>query len=429
MKYLTLRVIFILMIFLLIGFFFQENNIKTIESVMAQQTAIGKGPVKTVPPLFSCDYENITAIFQRNGMPSQSIIKSIEKIDLRYMSLFLYNNLSNISELYLYDLGNDLQLNTQDDRGFLIDSIFLTNPVQGEYRFTVTLTTPTGNITHNKLYWVKPLPSGEKEIKSCTLNSQGCTNINIITTFPLFTLQAMAPSPPQDRIYMVYLVNYPSTSSYYISCSIQSGNLDSCNPINGMSNFGNWIIHSSNTHSYYKNLRGMGFISDPISPRPRILPLGTIPPINLFDITSGQIVSLPSGIHKDSISSIPAPEIIAIQRDNLNPTMANDSIIITANGLINTTTLDTLTSVPNPRTLSIGGEFPMVADFTPSNFIIAYNPGRTIVGKQIGVPEKLIYNYSSLTEPPILPRVILPDSSILGYIPSRKSIVQFTCKP
>lgn len=417
------RTLFLGIIFL-IGISFQsENN----ENVLAQPSmTIGKGPVKAVIPSFSCSYKDITPIFQRNGMPSTSMIKSIEKIDTKYLSLFLYNNGSNQFELHLYDIGNDHILDTLDDRSFLIDIFQLTHFASTDYNFSVTLTPQSGNITNYTLYWVKPLPSGSEEIKSCTLTTQGCANQRIILTVPTYlNLQSMIPSIYQNRIYMVFRDNinqasYPSSS--YISCSIQPGTQDNCN--NGSNS---WIIHTTLGNPFYKTLRGTGFVS-----RQTIGQVSTTYSTYLFDINypNQGIVELSQRIHIDSLSSELMPSILAIQQSN--NTSLNDSIVL-INGLTSTTTLDYLSiPVPSPGTVSIGGESPMIIDTTPSGIVViyTYNGGRTIIGKRAGGSQtNLIYNYTSPTEPQILPRLVLPDYSIIGYVPSRKSIIQFECKP
>ena len=156
MRISILKVGFLIISIFLIGLLFQEHNDQIVRNVLAKPNSVSR---------FYCGYENITAVFQSNGMPPVSIIKSIEKIDVRYISASLYNNLSNRSELYIYDLGNDSRFKTLDDRGFLIDPIFLSDPANGIYRYRVLFESYAGSITNSRLYWVKPLPSRDQEIK------------------------------------------------------------------------------------------------------------------------------------------------------------------------------------------------------------------------------------------------------------------------
>ncbi len=410
MRNIALRITIIFAIITLVSLAIQTENKPFLERALAKSS-------NSTISAYYCGYQNITSVFQKNGMPSRSTIKSIEKINDQYMSLFLYNNITNNSELYFYDLGNDLRLNTNDDRGFLIDRVY------GENQLSVLLV----NQGVNKLYWVKPLPprgtgtGGAREIKSCTLTNQGCINSNVVSYLPnappYVDLQAMMISP-QNRIYLVYDNYYqlvPRLTSAFISCSMQRGVADSCN--GPMLNF---TVHSTFTHSLRRNINGMGFIT--IYPPP----LEFARPIYFFDIRSSNpgMILLPPGLYTESISTILTPSITAIQQSSTN---LNDSLVM-IDSTNNVTFLEDIGIQLQDPLSQPSLDFQVFIDSTPTGIITIHHENN-IMAKKNGQETKLIYNYTSSTEPRVIPKLVLPDSTILGYIPSRKSIVQFICRP
>ena len=231
----------------------------------------------------------------------------------------------------------------------------------------------------------------------------------------------------QNRLYLASSVG--GHTFYYDSCSLQQGHNDSCSS-NGATNFTN---HYSNfTNSFYKNAGQIGFVTKSSNIT------GWANETYLFDIDTlnPSMTLLPRITHADSISSALSPSfILAIYQ---NSTTLNESIALISRPAnmvliddLNIATPPSGVSLENLETGDVGIEAPLLIDIVSPDIITVYNSGNLTVGKRAGWPTQIIYNNSfqnNQGEMPV-PKVILPDSSILGYIPSRKSIVKFTCRP
>ncbi|MEK6909440.1 MAG: hypothetical protein AABX23_05325 [Nanoarchaeota archaeon] len=408
-KEITLKIIILILSVTVLGVFFQTDNDENPSLI----EKISAGPLSAPVGNSSkpCGYNNITTVFQNHGMPARSSIEEIEKVDPRHISLFIYNRILNKTELYIYDIGNDSLLNTQDDRGFLIDSIY-----GNETYIHPIISAPNINTINSTLYWVKPIKSGKKEIKSCTLTSQGCTNTRILSTISRYIkLQSIAPTVTQNRIHIAYedvydvpTIPIPRTSSY-VSCSLQPGTRDNCN-----GKIEDFVVHSSYRYLFYRNLRNIGFAST-VEPDP-----GNETYIFDINLPNPRIVSLPIGLDIDSIHSLGyPPTLMAIYQDYINPNSI-ESIAVADVNMGTITTLDSL-----DYTLSDQGYYPDLVDLpSPGNLVVVYNSNSGLIAEKPLLPAKIISNRVD-----IAPKAVFSDSSILGFMSGRSTVVKFDCSP
>ena len=370
----------------------------------------------------SCGYQDVTPIFKRHGMPYNSNITEIEKISPHYLSLLVSNRVINRTELYLYNLGNDLMLDTQDDFAFLLGPVSnpgISNPVN--YISPVIVLT-NGSMANYTVYWVDHLLS-RKEVKSCEITNGGCINTITRAFLPLGNLRAMIPSVSQDKIYFAHTHKNVSTVpqrdfSIFRSCSIQMGTQDYCN-----SNFSNFTVHNySNTvgTSYYyrKSLNLVGFAVIPNYPVNYTVQY----PDNqtyLFNINlpNPNVIIMPPLLDVGSLISFGTSGVLlGIRNDIYNG--ANDSISlvdIQSNSAFDLGYLDH--SIEDSHLVDL------------SNSLVAvYGNSSIIFGKALGSPEITVYSYTA-GAPQVVPKVILNDRSIIGFVPSQRKIVKFNCKP
>ncbi len=370
----------------------------SVRSLRLSPTPV-QSPVLTQPiPVAICDYTDVTQIIiQRLGLSIGSFdLFQMEKIDSRYISILLFNIVLNRSELYLYDLGIDGQWNTQDDRGFFIDE---------------TLKTPNIMTSSNgvgTLFWTSYF-----DIKSCTLTSQGCANVQTLTTFTnIFDLSGYVSSSSQNRMYMAYVD--PQFNLIFASCSLQQGTPDNCN--NGQTTFvTHQTLYFPPQMSVVKSLPVAGFIY-----------------VQGFAVTLGRFfnidlpipgtVLLPSTLQFLQPTYFIPGFLVAIQTTTVPTGQLSELVFIDPQTGSITAVVDTLNNPMFPIS-------PLIIDTTNNGFITIYYQQNDIMGKRLGMPAVSLYIRSPNDNP--IPQVILPDGSVLGRMGNRPStqFIQFNCVP
>lgn len=350
-------------------------------------------PVATTP---ICDYNDVTQIIiQRLGLSLGSFnITDMKKTDSRYISIFLFNANSNRDELYLYDLGADGQWNSQDDLGFFIDETL---------RAPSLMTSPFGVKT---LFWMS-----YSDIKICTLTPQGCTNIQTLTTLTNYLDFYFVSSSSQNRMYLAYVD--PQFNLLFVSCSLQQGTPDSCN--NSQTSFtSHQTLFFPPLMSVVQSLPETGFV---------YVQGNAITQGHLFNINlpvPGTVL-LPSTVQNPQLSYSLANLLVAIQTTTVATGQLSELVFIDQQTGMVTAVIDTIDPI-NPIS-------PLIIDTSNNSLVTLYYQQNNIMGKRPSISAISLYVYSPNDNP--VPKVILPDGSVLGMMGNRPStqFIRFNCIP
>lgn len=392
-------------------YLFNQSDAKLLNVVSARTTS-----------LFTCGYNDMTNIFRAHGMPSQSIIRDIHKIGPGHLSILLTNLIVNRTEIYIYNLGNDLKLNTSDDSSYNLNS-FVGGQATTDMRPLMLL--DNGTFSSYSLYWVEHT-AYSKNIKSCQMTSNGCITINTIASVPSAYFRGFNFSPNQNRLYVVYNTKtliyggHQYNYSIFRSCSVNAGSSDYCT-----GNFSNFTLYPyvnqyNITYTYYTNVPEIGFIVRPNYPLNYSGPIINDPDFTyLFNMNSNNstsIFSLPA-VEPYSVAPVGIDHIFAIRKD---VNFLNDTI-----SLINipTNTYVDMDTLPE----SVNSAFFLEYDLNSIVTLYKDNDLLTWGRRNFGMPSRLIYN--NTIGPEITPKFLLNDSSVIGFINNQFRVVRFTCSP
>ncbi|MDP1694267.1 MAG: hypothetical protein Q8L34_01885 [Candidatus Woesearchaeota archaeon] len=389
------QMLLLLGIILIVVVLFDTQN-SQVQSNAVRSMRLAPTPAQPVATAPFCDYTDVTQVItQRLGLSMGSFnITDMKKTDSRYISILLFNANLNRDELYLYDLGADGQWNTQDDRGFFIDE---------------TLNMPSLMTSSNgvrTLFWIS-----YSDIKRCTLTPQGCVNIQTLTTFTNILELNLVPSSSQNRMYIAYVD--PQFNLLFVSCSLQQGTPDSCsNPPTSFTS--HQTLFFPPQMSVVQSLLETGFI---------YIQGNAITQGHLFNINlpiPGTVL-LPSTIqHIQSIYSL-ANLLVAIQTTTVAAGQLSELVLIDQQTGMITAVIDTIDPI-NPIS-------PLIIDTSNSSLVTLYYQQNNIMGKRPSMPAVSLYVYSQNDNP--IPKVILPDGSVLGMMGNRPStqFIRFDCIP
>src|SRR3989344_6212112 len=173
-KIMDKQILFLLILILfisIISFYGNSFNSLKIESASAAS------PNYT---LRVCNYNDITPLFQQNGLPAQFSIIDVQELNSKpqYFNILLLNTLNNLTESYLYGLGSGGKLNTTDDF-----SHYLGNMSNFSMHVSPVVVLVNGSTTDYTLYWINHLFTG-KEVKACTIKKTGCLNTSTLASLP-----------------------------------------------------------------------------------------------------------------------------------------------------------------------------------------------------------------------------------------------------
>lgn len=379
--------------------------------------ASAKAPSAT---LFTCNYNDITPMFRTHGMPLQSVIRDVHKIGPGHLSVLLSNLRNNRTEMYIYNLGNDLKLNTSDDTSYNLNSFFGGNALTDMRPMMVLDNGTTSNYT---LYWVEHTSAAVKNIKSCRMTPNGCITITTRATFPQQNFRAFGPSTVQNRLYVVHntkvvLPLYQYYYSTFRSCSMTPGASDSCT-----GNFSNYALYPNSnqynvTYEYSNNIQEAGFVVKPNYPVNYTGPVVNDPDFTYFfnmdANNTGEVIPLPT-MDPDTITPVGSDLLFAIRKDLL---FANDTISLIH---IPTATYTDIDALPE----SIDHGFFLESNLNGIFTLYRSSTEPITLGRAYGRSSTLIYN--NTLPPEVVPKFIMNDSSVIGFIDNQLKVVRFMC--
>lgn len=406
-----LFVAFVLALFILSVslYYFNSHNVKLLNLASAKAPSVA---------IFTCNYTDITNVFRTHGMPSQSIVRDVHKLDSRYLNVLISNLIMNRTEMYLYNLGNDLKLDTQDD------SVYNLNAFQGgaaPYTINPIMILENGTTSNYTLYWVEHATASVKNIKSCKITNNGCTNVATKAVVPANHFKGFNFSPLHNRLYFAYntkviMPGYQYNYATFRSCSMFVGSSNYC-----MGSSNNYALYPNInqynvTYDYYNNVPGVGFVVVPNYPVNYNLTVNDPDFTYFFNINgnnTGEVVSLPT-MDPDGIYPLSDDLLFALRKDVL---FVNDTISLIH---IPTSTYTDIDTLPE----SINRAF--FLESNPNGIFVLYNDFSLLtLGRVYGRPSTLIYN--NAIGPEVVPKFILNDRSVIGFINNQFKAVKFTC--
>lgn len=389
-------------------YFFNQNNSELLDLVSAKSLS-----------LFSCNYNDITHVFRLHGMPSQSMVRDVNKLSPGYLNVLISNLIINRTEMYLYGLGNDLLLNTQDDFAYNLNA-FQGGPAP--WTINPVMVLENGSLSNYDLYWVEHT-SSSKNIKSCRITSTGCTNVTIKAIVPVNHFRGFNPSPLQNRIYVAYntkvvMPGYQYDYSTFRSCSMATGSNNYC-----LGNFSNYTLYPhinqyNVTYDYYDNVPELGFIVKPNYPINYTQTISDPDFTYFFNMNannSGEVVPLPT-MDPEGIVPLGLDTLLALRKD---VNYLNDTISLIHISSATYTDIDTL-----PESIN----YAFFLDF--NTVIVLYRDYNSLTwGRRYGGYSNLIYN--NTIGPEVAPKFILNDGSVIGSINNNNQfrVVKFMCSP